>query len=160
MERSPDPVARPAAGRIVRAWPQAPRIGFPRIRSQLPCTVVRGNSLWLAYLVDRDGGIAVVEFAGHVEHRASRAGSYAVHGMAPAAALPANTFSELQDSPAVHGWRHLPARHWVVTFPDRTLDIVAKSACLARAPVAGSCTFAAALAAMARFETQAAALPA
>src|SRR5579862_4967114 len=89
------------------------------------------NDLWLAYAVARSSPLryAVVRFTEVIDHRLSPINDEGI-GKHPycGAGLRFYTFNELTASAETKQWAELRARHWVVTFKDNTLDVIAGGA--------------------------------
>lgn len=107
---------------------QVPRIGYPETAAHKPCLVVLGGSLWLSYLTDQGEKIAVVEFTGYIEHQESRIGTLLEGHPYFNAGLTPRAFNELSESIYIKYWNRFSAKHWVVNFADRTIDVIAQSA--------------------------------
>lgn len=126
---------------VAAVWPAAPRIARAERRAHAPCTVVYGNTLWVGYLAEPGDHIAVVQFSGYIEHQESRIGAMLASHPYHDAGLVARAFNELSDSLLAQYWRRFEPRHWVVNFPDRTLDVVARSAHVVALPAEAPTTF-------------------
>lgn len=107
---------------IAREWLEAPEVRIP----EPPAIFCDTGSLWLAYEVD-EGLHAVIKFSGVIEHWLSPINDeglgthpYARTGIRPYG------FYEIDNSPEAQPWAILLARHWVITFKDNTLDVVAR----------------------------------
>jgi hypothetical protein len=107
-------------------WSEAPVPGIP----EPPALITESNRLWLAYYraADDQGAIAVVRFTDLIDHRLSPIndeglGSHPYAG----AGLQFYSFNELSGSPETLRWSGLKGRHWVITFKDNTLDVIATS---------------------------------
>src|SRR5262245_44767281 len=106
-------------------WTEAPEPGIP----ESPALIADSDSLWVAYCRAADHGVAVVQFWGVIDHRLSPINDEGL-GRHPyaRAGLKFYTFHEVVGSAEADRWSSLGARHWVVTFKDNTLDVVARSA--------------------------------
>jgi hypothetical protein len=108
-------------------WAVAPEPGIP----ELPALLSDSENLWLAYVVapSTDERFAVVRFSGVIDHRLSPINDEGLgkHPYAKAG-LQWYSFNELTDSEEINRWTALRARHWVVTFKDNTLEVVAAKA--------------------------------
>lgn len=109
-------------------WHEAPVPAIP----DMPATLSDASSLWLAYATTSEpcgSSYAVVQFADVIDHRLSPINDEGLgqHRYA-AAGLKWYGFNEILNSEETQRWRTLGARHWVVTFKDGTLDVVAASA--------------------------------
>jgi hypothetical protein len=122
MSTIPQKMSKPTAS----IWSQAPEPGIP----EPPALITESNRLWLAYYraADDEGSIAVVRFTDLIDHRLSSIndeglGSHPYAG----AGLQFYSFNELSGSPETVRWSVLKARHWIITFKDNTLDVIAAS---------------------------------
>jgi hypothetical protein len=108
-------------------WMAAPEPGIPDV----PALLCDSDNLWLAYVVapSTDERFAVVRFSRVIDHRLSPINDEGLgeHPYAKAG-LQWYSFNELTGSEEVNRWAALRARHWVVTFKDNTLDVVAEKA--------------------------------
>ena len=121
-------VSRHMATPHVTTWTPAPELAIP----DPPALLADSDVLWLAYATTaepRGQMYAVVRFNDVIDHRLSPINDEGI-GKHPycSAGLNWYTFNEVIDSAEAIRWRVLQARHWVVTFKDNTLDVVAKSA--------------------------------
>jgi hypothetical protein len=112
----------------VTKWTPAPELAIP----DLPALLADSNSLWLAYATTaepRGQMYAVVRFNDVIDHRLSPINDEGI-GKHPYArvGLQWYAFNEVIDSAEAIEWRALKARHWVITFKDNTLDVLAESA--------------------------------
>lgn len=112
-------------------WTDAPELAIPAN----PALFSNTENLWLAYETTADprGEIcAVLQFRDVIEHRLSPVNDEGL-GQHPyaAAGLKFYAFHEILHSAEASRWQLLAARHWVVTFKDVTLDVVAKSLSIA-----------------------------
>lgn len=121
-------------------WQGAPRVGVVETPEDAPCSLVVDAMMWLGYKTE-DGRVAVVEFSTYIEHQESRIGSLLESHPYFNAGLTPRAFNILSESLHTRYWARFPARHWIVNFPDRTLDIVACSAEQVGEPAVGSSTF-------------------
>ena len=114
-------MSKPAAS----IWTAAPELGIP----EPPALVAESDRLWLAYFRATDDAVAVVRFSGVIDHRLSPINDEGL-GRHPyaRAGLQFYSFNELMHTEETLRWSVLGARHWVITFKDNTLDVVAKSA--------------------------------
>ena len=89
--------------------------------------LAESDRLWLAYVRAADDLIAVVRFTGVIDHHHSSVNDEGLgeHPYAKAG-LQFYSFHELSGSDETVRWAVLAARHWVVTFKDSTLDVVAQ----------------------------------
>ena len=126
---------------VASVWEKASRIGSPDSELQEPCVLEYGGSLWVGYLKEPDNSIAVVRFSGYVEHQVSRVGKLLESHPYFNAGLTPRAFNELSTSLYTKYWSRFAARHWVVNFPDRTMDIIAKSAEVVGLSTQASSTF-------------------
>jgi hypothetical protein len=89
------------------------------------------GDLWIAYAVARSSPLryAVVRFAEVIDHRLSPINDEGL-GKQPyyRAGLQFYSFNEVTGSEETKYWRALRPRHWVVTFQDNTLDVIAEDA--------------------------------
>jgi hypothetical protein len=106
-------------------WAAAPEPGIP----ESPALIADSDSLWLAYCRAADEGVAVIQFRGVIDHHLSPINDEGL-GRHPyaGAGLEFYGFNEVVGSAEADRWSSLGARHWVVTFKDNTLDVVARSA--------------------------------
>ncbi|MFM2447793.1 MAG: hypothetical protein RIS44_243 [Pseudomonadota bacterium] len=116
-------------------WKAAPQIAVSDSTLHDPCTLVHSNSLWLSYLTDQDEKIAVVRFSGYVEHQISRIGRLLESHPYFNAGLTAQAFNELSNSLHTKYWGRFSARHWVINFSDRTIDVIAQDVTLVEVPM-------------------------
>jgi hypothetical protein len=112
----------------VTTWSQAPELAIP----DRPAILGDSHSLWLAYATTAEptgDWYAVVRFNDVIDHRLSPINDEGIgkHQYA-SAGLQWYTFNEVIDSKEAIEWRILNARHWVITFKDNTLDVLAESA--------------------------------
>ena len=105
-------------------WTVAPELGIP----EPPALVSESDTLWLAYFRAGNDAIAVVRFTGVIEHHLSPINDEGL-GRHPyaSAGLKYYSFNELFGSQETLHWSVLKARHWVVTFKDNTLDVIARA---------------------------------
>lgn len=105
-------------------WTAAPEPGIP----ESPALLSDGESLWLAYYCVGNETIAVVRFNRVVDHHLSPINDEGLvkHRYAQAG-LEFYSFNELDFSQETLRYSALNARHWVITFKDSTLDVVAGS---------------------------------
>jgi hypothetical protein len=113
-------------------WTQAPEPGIP----EPPAIFSDASRLWLAYVRAEDDLVAVVQFDGVIDHHLSPINDEGLgkHTYARAG-LRFYSFNELSGSEESSRWSALNARHWVVSFKDNTLDVVARSAEVVRTGV-------------------------
>jgi hypothetical protein len=107
-------------------WRDPPRM--ENADPQAPAFLTSGATLWLAYVCE-GGKMAVVRFDGFIEAQLSQIDvdtlknhPYAVPELKPF------EFNEVSKSLQTVYWAPLGARHWIISFPDRTLDLVARTA--------------------------------
>jgi hypothetical protein len=138
-------------------WDVAPEPGIP----EPPALVADSEHLWLAYYRAASDLIAVVRFSGVIDYRLSSINDEGL-GKHPyaGAGLRFYSFNELRDSEETLQWAVLGARHWVITFKDNTLDVVASSAEVVAPSVTANSPLEALLAAVARSSPRASASPA
>lgn len=105
-------------------WAVAPAPGIP----ESPALLVESGNLWLAYFEPGNECLAVVRFTGLIDHRLVPIGDeglgrhpYVLSGLQP------YSFNELIGSEETIGRPYSGARHWVVTFKDETLDVIART---------------------------------
>jgi hypothetical protein len=113
----------------VSSWSQPPLIAEePDADSDSPALFVTSNRLWLSYVCD-DNTIAVVKFEGHIEHQWSGIDVRTIKNHPYAAPkLEPLTFNEISKSLQTIYWAPLNPKHWVISFPNNTLDVLATSA--------------------------------
>jgi hypothetical protein len=109
-------------------WTDAPEVAIP----EPPALFGDGVDLCLAYGTTAGpagDACAVVVFRHVIDHRLSPINDEGL-GYHPYAAggLQYYAFNEVLDSAETIRWSALGARHWVVTFKDNTLDVLAQSA--------------------------------
>jgi hypothetical protein len=112
----------------VTTWTAAPELAIP----DPPALLADSKSLWLAYATTaepRGEVYAVVRFNELIDHRLWPINDEGI-GTHPygGAGLTWYAFNEVVNSAEAIRWRALNARHWVVTFKDNTLDVLAVSA--------------------------------
>lgn len=107
---------------VASIWAIAPELGIP----EPPALVAESDRLWLAYFRAADDAIAVVRFSGVIDHHLSSINDEGL-GRHPyaRAGLQFYSFNELAGSEETLRWSVLKARHWVITFKDNTLDVIA-----------------------------------
>jgi hypothetical protein len=105
-------------------WTLAPELGIP----ESPALLVESSILWLAYFEPLNESVAVVRFTGLIDHRLAPIGDEGL-GRHPhiSSGLQVYSFNELTGSEETIRWKSSGARHWVVTFKDETLDVVARA---------------------------------
>jgi hypothetical protein len=105
-------------------WSIAPEPAIP----EPPAIVSDSYNLWLAYYHSPGERIAVVRFSGLVDHRLSPINDEGL-GQHPYAkfGLKFYSFNELTGSVEIQRWSSLGVRHWVITFKDNTLDVLART---------------------------------
>lgn len=103
-------------------WRVAPEMGTP----ESPAILASSTCLWVAYFQPGNETLAVVRFTGLIDHRLAPINDqglgrhrYVASGLQP------YSFYELAGTEVTNYWRTLGARHWVVTFQDATLDVIA-----------------------------------
>ena len=105
-------------------WSEAPEIGIP----DQPALMSDAERLWLSYAIAPSSHVyAVVLFTGIIDHRLSPINDEGL-GQHPyaAAGLQFYSFQEILGSEEAKSWELLGATHWVVTFKDVTLDVIAR----------------------------------
>jgi hypothetical protein len=109
-------------------WADAPEMTDDGYGSPAPVLLQAQDSLWLTYPLVEPESFATVVFEGYVEHQASqldpdtlRNHPYASAGLKPFA------FNLLSESLQSIYWAPLRAKHWVVSLPSGTLDVVART---------------------------------
>lgn len=106
-------------------WPDAPTPAIP----EPPALASDSDTLWLAYFDAIDGAITVIHFDSVIDHHLSPINDEGMGQHAYAkAGLQFYAFNELVQTDETQRWSALKARHWVVTFKDNTLDVVAAKA--------------------------------
>ncbi|NWB98359.1 hypothetical protein HX882_20890 [Pseudomonas gingeri] len=105
-------------------WKAAPELGIP----ESPALLVDSRNLWLAYFQPLNESIAIVRFSGLIDHRLAPIGDEGL-GRHPyvSAGLQPYSFNELIGSAEALRWKSAKPRHWVVTFKDETLDVIARA---------------------------------
>lgn len=105
-------------------WAVAPELGIP----ESPALLVESGNLWLAYFQALNESLAIVRFTGLIDHRLMPIGDeglgrhpYVLAGLQP------YSFNELIGSEETVSRPYSSARHWVVTFKDETLDVIART---------------------------------
>jgi hypothetical protein len=109
-------------------WSKAPEVGIP----EGPALLADSSHLWVGYetTAEPQGRIhAVVRFDDVIDHRLSPINDEGL-GKHPCASagLKWYAFNEVIGSQESARWRVLNPRHWVVSFKDNTLDVLAKNA--------------------------------
>ena len=104
-------------------WTLAPELGIP----ESPALLVESSTLWLAYFEPLNQSVAVVRFTGLIDHRLAPIGDEGL-GRHPyvSSGLQPYSFNELIGSEETIRWKWSGAKHWIVTFKDETLDVVAR----------------------------------
>jgi hypothetical protein len=104
-------------------WSDAPELAI----ADLPSLLADDGSLFVSYRAAQ--GYAVVRFDRVIDHRLSPINDEGI-GKHPYAkcGLQWYSFNELSDSSETLEWSVLQARHWVITFKDVALDVVAVGA--------------------------------
>lgn len=111
----------------VTIWSEAPKLALP----ESPSLLVDSRSILLAYETagTKKDTYAVVRFTDVIDHRLSPINDEGLGKHAYAKfGLEWYSFNEVSDSKEVLEWAALRARHWVVTFKDVTLDVLAAEA--------------------------------
>lgn len=111
----------------VTIWSEAPKLALP----ESPSLLVDSRSILLAYETagTKKDTYAVVRFTDVIDHRLSPINDEGLGKHAYAKfGLEWYSFNEVSDSKEVLEWAVLRARHWVVTFKDVTLDVLAAEA--------------------------------
>ena len=109
-------------------WEQAPNISTP----YSPALFSDMDSLWLAYGIDCDDHYAVLRFGSVIDHHIAPITDESI-GKHPyvGSGLDWYSFHEIVDSPEATPWTvpraSMYAKHWVITFKDNSLDVVARS---------------------------------
>ena len=124
-------------------WRDPPRM--ESYKTQAPAFLTSGSTSWLAYVCE-GGKIAVIRFDGFVEGQLSQIDvdtlknhPYAIPELKPF------EFNEISKSLQTVYWAPLGARHWIISFPNSTLDVVARTAEVIAAGIEGQSTAAALL---------------
>lgn len=109
-------------------WELAPELAI----TGGPALLAHSSCLWLAYETTEEprGHVyAVIRFDHLIDHRLSPINDEGL-GKHPyvRAGLRPYSFNEVTNSTETIRWRVLNARHWVITFKDETLDVIAKTA--------------------------------
>lgn len=112
----------------VNIWKDAPELAIP----EDPTLFSDSRNLWLAYETTQEPSgqvFAVIQFVDVIDHRLSPINDEGL-GQHPcaSASLKYYAFNEVIGSIETQRWAALAARHWVITFKDKTLDVVARSA--------------------------------
>lgn len=115
----------------VTIWQDAPKLAL----SDGPAILCDSNNLWLSYLIASSlpNRYAVIRFMDVIDHRLSPINDEGIgeHPYAEAG-LEWYSFNEITDSAETIKWSVLTAgliaRHWVITFKDNTLDVIARGA--------------------------------
>ena len=112
----------------VTTWSEAPELATP----EPPALLSDSSNLWLAYETTsepRGEVYAVIRFRHVIDHHLAPISDEGIgeHPYA-SAGLQWYAFNEVTDSVEAIRWRPLNARHWVVTFKDNTLDVIAQKA--------------------------------
>ena len=109
-------------------WTDAAEVAIP----ESPALLTDSSCLWLAYettVEPRRRMHTVVRFDGLIDHRLSPINDEGLgHHPYACAGLQWYAFNEILDSAETIRWRALKARHWVITFKDNTLDVLAEKA--------------------------------
>jgi hypothetical protein len=108
-------------------WKDAPEFTVPDTKALL----WDSGDLWLCYAMAHNSPLryAIVQFPDVIDHRLSPINDEGIgkHPYAKAG-LQFYAFNEITRSRETIEWSVLRARHWVVTFKDDTLDVVASGA--------------------------------
>ena len=105
-------------------WSLPPELGIP----EPPALLAESDKLWLAYFCAADDAVAVVQFTDVIDHHLSPINDEGLgQHLYGRAGLQPYSFNELDGSQETLRWSGLKARHWVITFKDNTLDVVARS---------------------------------
>lgn len=111
----------------ITVWKEAPELAL----RNMPAILCDSESLWLAYesTSSLPTPYAIVRFLFVIDHRLSSINDEGL-GEHPyfKAGLEFYSFNEITDSAETIRWAGLKARHWVVTFKDNTLDVIAQNA--------------------------------
>src|SRR5579871_1986846 len=108
-------------------WREAPEPAIP----DLPGLLYDSEGLWLCYSVTHSdvGRYAIVRFMEVIDHRLSPINDEGLREHPYyKAGLKFYAFNEITGSAETVKWAVLGARHWVVTFKDNTLDVIASDA--------------------------------
>ena len=114
-----------------------------------PAIITDSHDLWLGYLLQEspdDNTYAIIHFQDVVDHRLSPINDegFGQHKYATAG-LKVYEFQEIVNSEEALRWKTLQVRHWVVTFKDQTLDVLARDCQVAVRSVAATSPLAAVL---------------
>lgn len=107
-------------------WGDAPEIEYADSPEYYPALLMFENSLWLSYLSGQHT-FSIIKFSTCIEYQQSRIGNLLPAHPYYAAGLKNLRFNELSTSTLTRYWTRFGARHWVINFHDRTLDVVAVS---------------------------------
>jgi hypothetical protein len=114
----------------VSIWKDAPELAIPDV----PALICDSNNLWLCYAVAHSApkSHAIIQFTEVIDHRLSPINDEGL-GKHPycKAGLQFYAFNEIVDSKETIEWsvpNVLIARHWIITFKDNTLDVIARGA--------------------------------
>jgi len=101
---------------------EMPTIGIP----EPPALFSDTSTLWLAYETDTKGSFAVIRFSDVFDHRLSPINDEGL-GEHPYAKFGLNfySFHEIENSLETQKWAMLSVHHWVLTFKDNALDVLA-----------------------------------
>jgi hypothetical protein len=129
----------------ITIWGDAPELAIP----EAPALLTDCSDLWLAYETTADprGEVyAIVRFHQVIDHRLSPINDEGI-GQHPYGkfGLKWYSFNEVIGSTEAARWCMLGARHWVITFKDDTLDVLAASATVVRKDIRASSSLAALL---------------
>jgi hypothetical protein len=108
-------------------WKPAPELAIPDI----PALLCDSEDLWLSYALAyrTTKCYAVVQFLDVIDHRLSPINDEGLNRHPCfSAGLQFYAFNEVTGSPETFKWFSLKARHWVITFKDNTLDVIAGDA--------------------------------
>ncbi len=121
---------------VATEWAEAPEVGIP----EPPALFSDTRDLWLAYEVapSSSNRYAIVKFGQVIDHRLWPINDEGI-GKHPyaTAGLKFYSFHEIYQSREVLMWAALNARHWVVTFKDNTLDVVAENVAIVATDLPG-----------------------
>ena len=109
-------------------WKDAPELIIP----DLPAVLCDSKDLWLCYAVWHSASkhYSIVQFIDVIEHHLTAINDEGLRKEHPyaKAGLEFYAFNEITESRETIQWSVLKARHWVVTFKDNTLDVIASDA--------------------------------
>lgn len=104
-------------------WDTAPELGTP----ETPAILADSDTLWLAYFELGNETLAVVRFTQLIDHRLAPINDQGLgRHRYVAAGLQPYSFNELIETEETVYWQTLGVRHWIITFKDQTLDVIAR----------------------------------